>query len=91
MLNGEVLAISNITCFRVLGDGVEVNELMSFGGHMCTYGCRFCLTKGERRPDIIDTAVNGRGGLYFIHRNQPMRTYESLVHTETKQNYVSNL
>lgn len=86
-LNGEFLAISSITCFRVLGDGVEVNELMSFAGHMSTYGCRFCLVKGERRKDTVDTT--NRGGLYFVQRNQPMRTFKSLIHTETNPDYVS--
>ncbi|CAO3623086.1 unnamed protein product [Mucor hiemalis] len=87
-LNGEFLAISSITCFRVLGDGVEVNELMSFAGHMSTYGCRFCLVKGERRKDTVDTT--NRGGLYFVQRNQPMRTFKSLIHTETNPDYIRN-
>ncbi|CEP15948.1 hypothetical protein [Parasitella parasitica] len=36
----------------VNGDGPEISNLMSFGGHMSTYGCRICITKGSARQDL---------------------------------------
>lgn len=87
--NGQLVATSSITLTYTLGDGSEIIKLMSHGGHMSTYGCRFCLTKGERRKDIVDTTVAGRGGIYFPHRGKTMRSYESLIHTETEEHYVS--
>lgn len=83
-MNGKHLAVSSVTCFRILGDGVEINELLHFKGHMSIFGCRFCLTKAVRRTD-----GDKKGGLYFVDRKMEWRTYESLIHTETREDYVS--
>ena len=42
--NGEHIATSNVFCFGVIADGVEINQrLLMFGGHTGFHGCRFCL------------------------------------------------
>lgn len=83
-VNGELLATSSIICFRILGDGPQINELLCYKGHTSKYGCRFCLTLGVKRTDGVNKA-----GTYFLHRKQEMRSYESLIHTEKRQDYVS--
>lgn len=52
-LNRNFVDIANVTLMHCLGDGVQVTELMAFSGHMSTYGCRLCLTKAQRRPDLL--------------------------------------
>ncbi|CEP06796.1 hypothetical protein, partial, partial [Parasitella parasitica] len=56
------------------GDGIEANRMLNFQGHMSTYGCRFCITKGEHRVDGSNAT-----GMYFADRKAPLRTKESLL------------
>lgn len=85
ILNGKPFATSTIHCLCFAGDGLECNTLLGFAGHTSTYGCRFCLTRGVRRTDK-DTS-----GMYFRYTGQELRSHESLIHTEKRQDYVSYL
>jgi len=78
----------------VLGaDGVGFNSLMCFYGHTGTYGCRFCVSKGEHRVDgEVDEngeVQRGKSGMYFQSRNALLRTYESLILKDQVAPYVS--
>lgn len=76
----------------ISGDGVQCNELMNFGGHCCTYGCRFCLTKGNHRGDVRDNngiVTKGTHGMYFENRNQQLRSRDSLLLKDKSAIYVS--
>lgn len=78
VVNGKLLAKCNIICFKVLGDGPQVTEFLCHKGHGSKYGCRICLTLGVKRTDGVNKA-----GIYFVHRNQEIRSYESLIRNKT--------
>jgi hypothetical protein len=74
------------------GDGVQCNELMNLSGHTFLYGYRFCLCHAQHREDAVDTdgaAKKGTRGMHFSSRNNELRTYESLIHSEKNIDYVS--
>lgn len=76
----------------VSGDGVQCNELMNFGGHCSTYGCRFCLTKGKHRGDVKNKdGIVGEGthGMYFQDGKALMRSRDSLLKKDDSEVYVS--
>ena len=90
--NGQEIAKSRVTAMFISGDGVQCNELMNFGGHCCTYGCRFCLTKGQHRGDVRNkqgVVTEGAHGMYFENRNQQMRSRDSLLLKDKSAMYVS--
>ncbi|CEP18974.1 hypothetical protein [Parasitella parasitica] len=72
--NGDELVKCRVYVLFVNGDGIEANRMLNFQGHMSTYGCRFCIAKGEHRVD-----GNKATGMYFADRNAPLRTKESLL------------
>ncbi|KAL0582457.1 hypothetical protein ABG067_007666 [Albugo candida] len=91
--NGEYITTSRIVPLTVCGDGVQINQLMNFGGHGSFYGCRLCLTLGSHRVDAVDSdgnAINCTTGMYFQNRTADLRTYESLIHTENDPEYIRN-
>ncbi|KAG2200633.1 hypothetical protein INT47_007377 [Mucor saturninus] len=80
--NGEYVTTSNVFCFGVIADGVEINQrLLMFGGHMVFHGCRFCLAKG------VHPVEEGKNGMYFIQRNAPIRSKTSLLLPDADNNY----
>lgn len=86
-LNGKLVATSNVTMMNCVGDGVQLSELMHHYGHQGYYGCRYCLTEGERREDVPASEKN-RGGIYFVKRDQELRSYKSLIGLEKRKDYV---
>ncbi|KAG2193733.1 hypothetical protein INT47_010414 [Mucor saturninus] len=64
--NGQQVAICRVATTYVSGDGVQCNELMTFGGHCSTYGCRFCLTKGKHRGDDAKELLRSKDSLLKI-------------------------
>ncbi|CEP14481.1 hypothetical protein [Parasitella parasitica] len=61
----------------VNGYGPKISNLMSFGGHMSTYGCRICITKVNPRQDL--TSEQRAAGMYFADRTAKIRTAKSLM------------
>ncbi|GAA5796397.1 hypothetical protein HPULCUR_001769 [Helicostylum pulchrum] len=53
-------------------EGIQIIE-----NNICTYGCRFCLTKGTQRTD--GPPNTRRAGMYFANRTAPLKSKESLL------------
>ncbi|KAI8637280.1 hypothetical protein BD408DRAFT_354054, partial [Parasitella parasitica] len=83
--NGEAAVKCKVYIIFINGDGIEANRMLNFQGHMSTYGCRFCIAKGEHRTD-----GNNATGMYFADRNAPLRSKESLLLNDKSALFVNS-
>lgn len=84
--NGIPVVKANIYLLYCIGDGLEQQNLMNHGGVGSTYGCRYCICKGEH-PNDKDT----NRGMYFLDTKAAIRTKDSLMLKDASVPSVSNI